>query len=838
VNGRVAVTLEFPGAAQDPLVEAVGRLAGVVNYYLGNDPARWRTGLPTHEALAYRDLWPGVDLTYVGEAGRLKNEFHLAAGVRPAVIRLRYAGATRLRIRDDGALLIHTPAGAIVDEAPVAWQVRDGRRVSVRAAWRLLGPREAGFVVGPRDRALPLVIDPVLDFSTWLGGSGDDEAISFLSGWDGGTGDTSALAAGNTSSVDFPVLFAGQEALAGGRDLFALRLDARERAFVWCTYIGGSGDDEALGGLLPGQALLGRTSSPDFPGTGYGPRGSYDAFEVALNVADGRLTDSFVVGGTGDDAFVAAAGSLRVGHTTSPDLPLRHAVDATLGGTQDVLLVQGSGSGGLALCSYLGGSGTESGGGAIQLDHPSNEDRFLVAGTTSSTDFATPGSLDDTLDGPSDAFLARIHEWYVPGGGGVDIADLEEVTLVGGSGEDSVTAIAATTFDARKAALVAGWTTSADLPVRNAYQSSLAGGRDAFFGLVTVGLTERLVMSYFGGSGDETGISVDPDPWLDAFGWWWSDRPSPVSGLTLVGTTSSPDLPTADAIQPAWAGGTDGFVASLAWQPSGYVLVRGTYFGGSGDDTLRSARPALSSCYDLAGATTSTDLPAVRQLQEALDGASDALLARVCDHVQPDARGGWWGGGLGWGWGLSYFTAERIEDLHAKADAIEAKFDAHDAPGGPTLADLAQAIEDVEDAVAALEAKLDALPDLHALRDEVRALEAKTDAMDARLVALEAKADAAGAEDERRSLEDIERLLQERECIVSLWLPAAHGGRLERARDLVADLIARATASGDPSANPRLAAQKLADADAAQAAGDFQRACQLLSDALRAMTWQ
>jgi hypothetical protein len=222
-------------------------LPGRVNYFLGNDPAAWRTGIPTYARLTYRDLYPGVDLDYAGSAPTQGTYTSLRR--RPARIRWRYEGASAVNLDSQGNLQIHLPTAQhsalstqdsapstqhfLTEQAPVAWQDIDGRRVPVDVRYVITADGSIGFALGGYDRARPLVIDPVLVvYSTYLGGSGYDEA-------DGITVDAvgSAYVTGSASSIDFPLQNPFQGTYGGGcDDAFVTKFNPSGTALVYSTY--------------------------------------------------------------------------------------------------------------------------------------------------------------------------------------------------------------------------------------------------------------------------------------------------------------------------------------------------------------------------------------------------------------------------------------------------------------------------------------------------------------------------------------------------------------------------------------------------------------------------
>jgi hypothetical protein len=212
------LALDFLGAEPDATLEAQRRLSGEVNYLQGNDPANWHQGLSTHGELLYGGLWPGIDMAVRGEGGNLKYEFHLEPGASVDDVRLGYRGAEGLKVGAGGELLVQTSLGVLKDAAPVSYQLIGGERVPVESRYRLTGDGGYGFAVGSYDPRYPLVIDPRLDYSTFLGGTGFDQGRGIA------VRDGRAYVTGETSSTDYPTTSGAYDTTMGFREAFVTKL--------------------------------------------------------------------------------------------------------------------------------------------------------------------------------------------------------------------------------------------------------------------------------------------------------------------------------------------------------------------------------------------------------------------------------------------------------------------------------------------------------------------------------------------------------------------------------------------------------------------------------------
>ena len=231
-HAGVTLALGFPGSTGRGGPHGVDRAAGDINYFRGSDSSGWRTGIARYAQVAYSDLWPGIDLRLGDNAGTLKYEFRVRPGARPSNVRLEYAGARGLSIDDSGALLIDTDLGLLRDAAPVSYQVIDGQRVPVASRFVLIdaGRREFGFVVEGHRPDLELIIDPVIQYSTFLGGSSHELAGGITVDQAG-----NAYIVGTTQSPDFRTTagaFRRTGATSNFSDVFVTKLNAAGTGLV------------------------------------------------------------------------------------------------------------------------------------------------------------------------------------------------------------------------------------------------------------------------------------------------------------------------------------------------------------------------------------------------------------------------------------------------------------------------------------------------------------------------------------------------------------------------------------------------------------------------------
>jgi hypothetical protein len=500
--------VRFVGAQPAPTVEGLAPQPGVVSYFRGADPARWLSGLPTYAGVAYRGLYPGVDLIYRRATGALKSEFVVAAGADPTAIRWVYAGAQRVEIAADGGLTAISPAGALREAAPVAYQEVGGERRAVAAAFVLDGENQVRFRLGAYDPAQPLVIDPTLVYATFLGGSDGDPFREYVN-------DIAVDAAGNmivtgmTPATDFPTANPIQTNQPGF-DAFVAKISADGQTLLYATYLGGAGSDEGYGVAVDANGaayVAGETGSNDFPTLTpfQGDQGGVDAFVVKL-IPDGQLVYATYLGGANLDGArdIAVDDQGRVvvtGVTASTGFPTRNPLMgpqfALNGASSDAFVTQLSADGqALVFSTYLGGGNNENieGRSGVALDGVGN---IYVVGTTRSTDFPAVNARQTAYGGGrADAFLARIRG---------DGSALDYATYLGGAGEERGNGVAA---DAAGNAYVTGQTWSADFPTANPWQATYVGILgDAFVGKFTPSGAAAYV-TYLGGSNGDRGNAI------------------------------------------------------------------------------------------------------------------------------------------------------------------------------------------------------------------------------------------------------------------------------------------------------------------------------------------
>jgi uncharacterized protein (TIGR03437 family) len=616
-----ALRLKLVNAHPAPEGEGLDELPGKSHYLIGGDPARWRTGIRSYARVRYRDVYPGVSLTYYGNQRQLEYDFVVAPGADPRRIHLAFEGAQQMRLDGNGDLLLQVAGGEVRQRKPVIYQEADrefsaGARRMIAGHYVLRGEREVGFEIAAYDPGQPLVIDPVLSYSTYLGGAGSETGYSIAVDQAG-----NAYVAGTTSSDDFPLTPGALKTTSGGGDVFVAKLNAAGTALVYATYFGGASSDVGYSLTVDaaGQVYVtGSTASTNFPTTPGALRAEFsggEAFVAKLSAAGDALIYSTYLGGSKNDIgygiAVDPAGSAYVtGLTTSTNFPVTAgaAQSAFGGGSADAFIVKLNPAGSALLyATYLGGSSGDDGRG-IAIDADGNA---YVTGNTSSGNFpATSGALQTAYGGGGDAFVAKLN---AAGG------SLLYATYLGGGNSDRASSIA---IDAAGQAHIAGDTVSNNFPATpGALQTAFGGGSppsDAFVAKLNAGGTALLYATYLGGAGTDRAFGI-------ALG---SAGQAYLTGSTFSATLSNNFAVTANAFQPAFRGNMDAFIAELS--SDGSALLYSTFLGLSGNETGSGiAADAAGNVYLIGSTSSANFLTTPQALQAAYSGSQEAFITRM-----------------------------------------------------------------------------------------------------------------------------------------------------------------------------------------------------------------
>lgn len=405
-----AVRLGFRGANRNPSVSALDELGAKNSYLRGKDPRKWQANVPTYGRVRYENVYDGIDLVYYGLAGLVEYDFVIAPRANPELIKIVSKGGRSLRLDQAGNLRIENPSGDLVLRAPVAYQDLDGVRQTVASKFVVRG-REISFWLGDYDQDRELVIDPVLSYSTYLGGTGhsaaDDEAVSGITVDSAGN----AYVVGSTVSMNFPIVNAYKPTNNGNLDVFISKFNPSGTALVYSTYLGGDFRDEGRGIAVDANGsayVTGISSSSNFPTTPGAFQTSgldTDVFVTKLNPSGNGLVYSTVLSGdrtvlpngggtlsSAESGYAIAVNSLGeayvTGETQSSNFPIANATQSSGAGVGDAFVTKLNAAGsGLIFSTYLGGANSDRANG-IALDSGGNA---YLTGDTYSLNFPTTG---------------------------------------------------------------------------------------------------------------------------------------------------------------------------------------------------------------------------------------------------------------------------------------------------------------------------------------------------------------------------------------------------------------------------------------------------------------
>ena len=634
------VRMTLVGASAEPRVEGRDALAGRTNYYAGNDRANWHTNIPTFAKVRYESVYPGVDLVYYGNQRQLEYDFIVAPGARPSAIALSFAGARDMRVDADGALVLGLARGEIRQPAPVVYQDVRGARKSIAGRFVIKNKdaRLVAFEVGRYDTKRPLVIDPTIGYSTYLGGAD----------WDGATAVTvdaagSTYVTGFTISGNFPVTTSPCDQSSGPVYCTFVTKISAAGTLIYSTALAGS-DGRAIAVDAAGNIYLSGGAGPLFSiVNGYQPfqQGNLDGYVAKLDSAGSLVYSSFIGGGGNDIALGVAADAsghaYAVGYHNSAN-GLQTTANALLsynpswgcdGGGATGFLVKVNtnavGAGSLDYATNIAGAynGTNAALG-VTVDGAGNA--YVVGGTSSPAFPTTPGAFQTTFDGAPQCWV-NAHAYLVklntnPATCTPDTVNgtwltcpesLVYGTHVGGSTDGFGADVA---IDATGNAYVTGGTIATDFPTTaGAPQGANAGGLDAFVVKLNATGSSLVYSTLLGGSADDYANRIAAD----------------ASGKVVVtGVTGSTAFPsTADALQNANAGLTDAFVTRL--NATGTApLEYSSYLGGAADDRGNGVAVDGSGSIYVVGFTSSGNFPTTPgAMQQVASGPMDGFVTKI-----------------------------------------------------------------------------------------------------------------------------------------------------------------------------------------------------------------
>jgi uncharacterized repeat protein (TIGR01451 family) len=632
LHGRAAtseVSMRLEGAAASPALTALDPLPGHSNYLRGNDSSKWLRNVPQFARVRYEQVYPGIDLVYYGKRGALEYDFVLAPGADPSRIALAFEGAKKLALDADGNLDLDAESGKITLEPPRVYQVVNGERRDVAGRYVLSAVNHVGVNLGCYDRSRELVIDPVINFSRYFGGSQDEsaQAVAVDTG-------LNIYVTGTTTSDGLATTGVYQTARKGGSDVFVAKFDPSGATLLYVTYLGGSLNDAPAAMAVDNGFdvyVAGSSNSQDFPTTTSVSSSTTitagtHGFLSKLDSAGATLLYSTYLAGSGLDNATGLAidgnqHAYLTGTTTSTDFPTTNSAPTNppgyrpqfpSGASMQIFVcnidTSLTGTASLITSTFFGGKGAGTYvGGGITLDNGGN---IFITGGSNAADFPLANAYTggDKYHTGLDTYIVRFPH---------SLGTIDYSNYLGGSGDDVGTSIA---VDSANNTYVAGSTTSADVSVPalpsgiTAFQAANGGGQDTFIAKInrpSTGNVSLVYFSYLGGSGTDTGTALAVDS---------------SQNIYVVGSTNSTNFPTLNAFQSASGGGSDAFITKLDINGKG---LYSSYLGGSLDDAVNAVTvDPLGNAY-LAGRTASSNFPVVPAASTSRSGPSDAFLTKI-----------------------------------------------------------------------------------------------------------------------------------------------------------------------------------------------------------------
>jgi len=631
-HGRSSVLrFRWVGGSAQANVQGDSLLATRSNYYSGNDASRWVSNVPHFGRVLYREVYPGVDVVFYGQEGKLEYDLVIQPGVRPDTIVMEIKGARRIRLDAQGNALLETGAGDVRLERPTIYQVLAGEKRPIRGGYVRIGKHRLGFQVEQYDARLPLVIDPTLSYTAHVQGNNATFARGIAVDASG-----NAVLVGETSATNLPMVAAAQPNTGGYTDVFVRKLNASGTGIIYSTYLGGN-NFESAGGIAVdsnGNAyVIGTATSTDFPTTAGAfmrtcPTTYCNTPFAAKFSPSGALVYSTLLGGSNAGGIAVAADSTGIAYLTgliaSNDLPIVNAFQPTYGGTISTSSVNGfvqklSADGSQILYStYLGGAG-ETYARSIAVDGAGSA---YVAGRTASLGFPLLNSFQPAAANASGFFITK----FSPDG-----RSLAYSTVIPAVPGDYAVGVA---VDGGGNAYMAGTTNSPDFPVTKAYsRTSCLAAINAtctvpwVFALKLNANGGSLGYSTFIGPGRAAGVAFDS-----------------TGRLHVTGLTASPSYPAVAPLQATLQQGAsnpDTFIATLDATGD---LVFSTFLGGAAtiDEGSGLAADGSGNLY-VAGTTAQSgyllpaaDFPDVGQQNSLCCGTLySAFVAKISPSNNP-----------------------------------------------------------------------------------------------------------------------------------------------------------------------------------------------------------
>ncbi|OGV97821.1 MAG: hypothetical protein A2W53_04615 [Nitrospinae bacterium RIFCSPHIGHO2_02_39_11] len=615
-------------------IKGEGEAATKVNYFIGDNPAKWKNNIPTYTAVNFGEVYRGIEVKLRAYGKKVEKLFYLKPRANLKDLKIGLNGAKALRVNDTGELEIDTGYGVVKWTRPIAYQRQGARgkkqeargkrqREYVEVEYVVNPPQSSivnrqssiiyGFKVGDYDKTRELIIDPLLA-STFVGGSDNDSASAIAIDSSG-----NVYIAGKTTSSNYPA-YEYDISQNKNEDVFVSKFSSDLKTLISSTFIGGSKNDSANAIAIDSSGnvyIAGKTTSSDYPATS----GSYDSsfndsgdstigdvFVSRLNGDLSSLLSSTFVGGGKEDyassiAIDSSGNILITGGTNSSDYPLvSGSYDTSHNGSYDVFVSKlSSDLTSLLSSTFVGGSNNDE-AKALTIDSLGN---ILITGSTASSDY--PITTGSSHNGSYDVFVSKLSS---------DLTSLLSSTFVGGNDFDVASAIIASS----DSIYITGWTYSSNYPTTSGYyDTSHNGSYDVFISKLSSDLTSLLASTFIGGVNMDFANTITADS---------------LGNIYIAGFTNSSDYPTTTgSYDPSHNGENDVFISKLNGALTN--LLSSTFIGGSGSEIAYGMAIFSDNIYIyIAGETNSSNYPTTSGAYEELYTSSyDVFISKLDTNI-------------------------------------------------------------------------------------------------------------------------------------------------------------------------------------------------------------